>query len=252
MKTKQCTKCKKEQSIDDFHKQVSRPDGHRGECKECTKIRTKVYYDKNKEEINRKWKIWAIENKDKLNEINKNYRLNNKDKCTLASKKWKDENPDKVKTAKIIYRSNPEKVELELKSHKIWLKNNPDKVRKYSSNRYYKNRDKIDAKINKNISKHMWESLKGNKNGWHWESLVGYTLQNLIDHLENLFQHGMNWNNYGFKGWHIDHIIPISLWKFESYEDREFKQCWSLCNLQPLWAKDNLVKGNKLYENRRK
>jgi len=55
----------------------------------------------------------------------------------------------------------------------------------------------------------------------------------------------MNWNNYGKYGWTIDHIIPISWWKFESYEDREFKQCWCLANLQPLWAHDNFSKHNR-------
>ena len=55
----------------------------------------------------------------------------------------------------------------------------------------------------------------------------------------------MNWENQG--KWHIDHIIPISLWQFEIHTDREFRQCWALCNLQPLWGKDNLSKNNKIF-----
>jgi len=56
----------------------------------------------------------------------------------------------------------------------------------------------------------------------------------------------MSWNNYGYYGWHIDHIIPVSWWQFNSPEDREFKQCWALCNLQPLWRKDNQIKSDKM------
>jgi len=90
----------------------------------------------------------------------------------------------------------------------------------------------------------MRQSLKRNKNGYHWEKLVGYTLDNLIQHLESQFKEGMTWDNQG--KWHIDHIRPIFSFDFDSYKDKEFRQCWALDNLQPLWAKDNLRK-NKYY-----
>jgi hypothetical protein len=54
----------------------------------------------------------------------------------------------------------------------------------------------------------------------------------------------MTWMNYG--EWHIDHILPIDSFNFQSYEDYQFKECWSLENLQPLWAIDNIRKGNKI------
>ena len=50
----------------------------------------------------------------------------------------------------------------------------------------------------------------------------------------------MSWDNYG--EWHIGHIIPKVFFKYKSTDDIEFKYCWSLDNLQPLWAKDNLRK----------
>lgn len=89
----------------------------------------------------------------------------------------------------------------------------------------------------------IWHSLRGKKNGAHWQFIVGYTVQDLKDHLGSLFQNGMSWGNYG--QWHIDHIRPVSLFSFKSYKDKQFKQCWALSNLQPLWAEDNLRKGNK-------
>ena len=49
----------------------------------------------------------------------------------------------------------------------------------------------------------------------------------------------MNWNNYG--KWHIDHKIPSS-WgktKEEVYELNYYT------NLQPMWAGENLSKGNR-------
>ncbi len=126
-----------------------------------------------------------------------------------------------------------------------WTKNNPDKVkiieRKSKEKRYSNPKNKISICISSRIRC----SLKGNKKeNKSWEILVGYNLRQLMTHLENLFKEGMSWDNHGT--WHIDHIIPISLWEFSNYEDREFKQCWALCNLQPLWAKDNLSKRNKI------
>lgn len=75
-------------------------------------------------------------------------------------------------------------------------------------------------------------------------NILGYTLEDLKKHLENKFQPGMTWENYGIE-WHIDHIKPDSWFNYSSTEDLSFKECWSLSNLQPLWAKDNLKKGNR-------
>lgn len=80
------------------------------------------------------------------------------------------------------------------------------------------------------------------KNGRKWNILLGYTSAVLKLHLEKQFQPGMTWENYG--EWQIDHIKPISLFKFSSFNDPEFKACWSLNNLQPLWVEDNISKSN--------
>ncbi|MFC1453546.1 hypothetical protein ACFLQL_00010 [Verrucomicrobiota bacterium] len=91
--------------------------------------------------------------------------------------------------------------------------------------------------------------LKSIKSGHSWEELVGYTGDDLKKHLETKFISGMSWDNYGKDGWHIDHIIPKIFFKYKSYKDVEFQYCWSLNNLQPLWARDNMVKGKKLAPN---
>jgi len=102
-------------------------------------------------------------------------------------------------------------------------------------------------RLNDGISCVICQSLNGNKNGRHWEDLVGYTLNNLKTHLENLFDKYMSWDNYGYY-WHIDHIKPKSLFHFTKPEDKEFKECWTLNNLQPLEAIENIKKGNRYIE----
>lgn len=88
--------------------------------------------------------------------------------------------------------------------------------------------------------------LPGVKAGRKWESLVGYTVDELKVHLESLFQPGMTWGNIG--EWEIDHIRPVKYFNFSKPEHIDFKRCWALDNLQPLWKHDNRTKSAKLTE----
>jgi hypothetical protein len=80
--------------------------------------------------------------------------------------------------------------------------------------------------------------------------ILGYSIQQLVEHLESKFEDGMTWSNAGrqegVRCWHIDHIIPDAAFNYTSFEDEEFKKCWALDNLQPLWEEDNLQKSSKL------
>lgn len=94
------------------------------------------------------------------------------------------------------------------------------------------------------VSAAVYRMLKTGKGGRRWESLLGYTVDDLRAHLERLFVSGMSWDNYGLD-WHVDHRRPISSFQFESAECPDFKKAWALSNLQPLWASENLSKGAK-------
>ena len=100
---------------------------------------------------------------------------------------------------------------------------------------------RIDRRMSKNISR----QLKASKNGRSWKDLLGYTVEDLLSHLEKSFRDGMTWDNYG-RVWHIDHIIPKSFFIYDNYESEQFKACWSLSNLQPLLAEENRKKNNKV------
>lgn len=157
----------------------------------------------------------------------RNYFLTHLSTVNEARRQWSKLNKDKIKE----------------KDERYKLKY-PDRNKELKKRQHEINKNNIFLKINGNISTAIWRTIKGNKNGKHYETILGYKLQDLIKHLESKFKPGMAWGNYG--RWHIDHIIPISLWEFESYQDREFKQCWALCNLQPLWARENIAKKNKI------
>ena len=146
-------------------------------------------------------------------------------------------------------------------SKKAWYQNNKTKIKARSKKYYYDNKCAVLARcaawkkannispkyrLNDSISASIRYVLKSNKNGRHWETLVGYTLEQLIKHLEKQFKTGMTWENYGINGWHIDHKIPKSVFNFTKPEHRDFKRCWALSNLQPMWGVENISKSNKI------
>jgi hypothetical protein len=107
-------------------------------------------------------------------------------------------------------------------------------------------RSTVKGRINDAFSSAMYRALREAKSGRHWEDLVGYTLEQLKAHIEKQFKPGMSWDNYGKFTWHIDHKIPVAAFNFDSPECLDFKKCWALSNLQPLEAKKNHSKKDKV------
>jgi len=142
--------------------------------------------------------------------------------------------------------------------HTEWRKNNREHVNKKSA-KWDKNRCATDPdyKFKKYLRTAIWQSFKDNhsENVTNMLKHLPYTLTDLKEHITNLFTDSMSWENYG--EWHLDHKIPQSNFKFTSFEDNDFKECWSLTNLQPLWATTreingviyigNLNKNNRIY-----
>lgn len=116
-------------------------------------------------------------------------------------------------------------------------------------------------KLRSNISSSIRKLLKNsnlNKSGVSILNILDYSLIDFKAHLEKQFESWMTWDNWGtYKinewndndsstwRWHIDHIIPQSSFNFSSIEDENFKKCWSLENLRPLSAKQNVLDGNR-------
>lgn len=71
------------------------------------------------------------------------------------------------------------------------------------------------------------------------EEILGCSIEEFRKYIETKFQDGMTLENYG--KWHLDHIKPISL---AQTEEEVIKLC-NYTNFQPLWAYDNMSKGNK-------
>lgn len=136
----------------------------------------------------------------------------------------------------------PDQVDTRRKYKSDWLgrPGNREKTRQYL--RESRERRKLEPSftINERMSAAVRQSLTLGKQGWRWEKLVGYSLADLMAHLERQFERGMSWSNRG--EWHIDHIRPLAGFRFQTPADPQFREAWALTNLRPLWAVDNLTK----------
>ena len=113
--------------------------------------------------------------------------------------------------------------------------------REYVLDRLHSN---VQFRLKQTLSKRIWHSLK-NKNiqkSKRTMELIGCDIPFLIKYLELQFKPGMTWDNYG--KWHVDHIRPCI--SFDLQDTVQQKKCFHYTNLQPLWAYDNLSKGDKL------
>ncbi len=222
-----CKECGKEKSLDDFYKNKRMKDGYVNQCKACDS----VYWKKRRDDpktggIIRKRKN---EYQKRMYHTDSTYRL----KILKQGKESTNRNRERVR-----------------KYHQEWNKRPEVMSRKRIRERksYQRYKYNIAYKLKKNIRTSVWQSLNRrqiSKNGACWEKIVGYSRFQLKYHLEQLFVGDMSWDNYGNK-WHIDHIIPCSFFEYKNANDVEFKMCWRLENLQPLWASENHQKSNKI------
>ena len=151
----------------------------------------------------------------------------------------------KKKDSKLYYEKNkndPDFIKKRKKSHLEWLKENKDKVNK-TSNTYILKRRKTDPlfKLAMNMRGRMREFIKKsgfNKNKSTFK-FIGCSPDELKLYLEKKFKKGMTWKNHG--SWHIDHIKPLASAKSVDAMNKLFHYT----NLQPLWAEENLKKGDK-------
>jgi hypothetical protein len=118
-----------------------------------------------------------------------------------------------------------------------------ERLRMQSRRQYERSKQKPMFRLVQRIRAGLRQSLHGSKQA-RTEEMLGYRVADLRKHLERQFLRGMSWNNMG--EWHIDHIVPVSAFNFSSHLDEDFKRCWSLANLRPLWAEDNLRKGARI------
>jgi hypothetical protein len=146
---------------------------------------------------------------------------------------------------KILYhnrRADPSRRARDAEIAARWRERHPD--RSNASQRAADAKRRVDPLycLHKRMRGAIRKALLGRKGGRSWEVIVGYSREQLSRHIERLFTRGMTWQKFRDGAIHIDHRRPIV--SFPATE-QGFLECWSITNLQPLWAPDNLSKHDK-------
>lgn len=189
----------------------------------------------NAEQVNTWHREYYSANKDKIAERSKNY--NAQPDVQLRRKNRDIERGDELRKYKAEWHKKNPKTEEQVKLNKQYL-NSIGWHRTYSRKR---RETDIQFKLKTAIRNRLVCAIKNNQKKGSAVKLLGCTVESLKSYLEAQFQEGMTWNNWGLRGWHIDHRIAIS--KFDLQDTEQLARACHYTNLQPLWAVDNLRKG---------
>lgn len=209
------------------------------ECKKQARKNTINKYNKNhKEEINKKRLIYEANNREKIKARRKKYYYeyglkervakyakDNAKQINERIKRWRKENPEKDRLIRDRYKQN-----------------NYEAIKKRAREKRKEYYQDINKRLKFNISRAFNRYFTKSMTTAEYMKYFNYTIEDLKQHIENQFKDNMNWQNYGTL-WHIDHIKPQSWFDFNDIT--QIKECWSLKNLQPLYATVNLSKGNR-------
>ena len=158
--------------------------------------------------------------------------------------------------AKNFYKSNPE-------YKKQWRVENKERLNKEDRK---KRSNDICFRLRKNVSRSVSRMIEKNCAVKKHSILkfLPYTIEELKQHIESLFEPWMNWENHGHYQskswkdddvstwtWQIDHIIPQSELQYDSMEHSNFQKCWALNNLRPYSAKQNIIDGSQRIRHKR-
>ncbi len=168
----------------------------------------RAHIDRNRQAKQKYDEQYREANRERISEWRKQYYLENSDFVKTAVRRHREANPQWA----LDYRRN-----------------------KYHTNPTYRLIELHRGRCNSAIK------LGGAKKMQSYIKALGCTATEFREHIERLFVLGMNWSNYGPKGWHIDHIVACA--KFDLNDPVQQARCFHFTNMQPLWWYDNLAKG---------
>jgi len=201
----------------------------------------KRYRERHSQSLSQKREL----RREKARKASRDHYARNKSSYRTRRQEYRKQNREKLLAAsKAYYASNRDKV---CEKHREYRQENREKTRE--RNREYQ-RQKWQSDfaywLKKTVGRRMRDALScqsARKKG-RTAALIGCSVPDLALHLESMFLPGMSWENYGYHGWHIDHIIPLA--KFDLSDPTQQSAAFHYTNLQPLWAKDNLCKSDKV------
>jgi len=290
---KKCFYCNEEKGYSEFRKDPQKKDGLTSRCKSCInkpaividrslithKVCSDCNIDKDYSQYHKKTKngrcTVQARCKECMTEYKKKRYWSNRD-AELAKLAKSRNKPENIEQRKGYYEINKDAYKERAKKYQS-DENKRQRKLKLSSERYFKDRDKIRARHKANYMKpenkekqrkrhkirketdiayvikirlrhRLRSKLKDiNRRDCKYKSslmLLGCDMQFFKQYIESKFTDGMSWDR--LPEIHLDHIIPCD--KFDLTKIEEQRKCFHYSNIQPLWWYDNLSKGNRILE----
>lgn len=234
-----CKFCHQSKNINEFDKDQRYEDGRRNKCKSCK--RTPEFLERISKYNKEYGEKYRIDNKEKMKLYMTEYCDENYERLKEQKKQYYEDNKDHIlNRAKLHYEQNKEK-------KKIYRQDNKERIREYK--REYECSRKINDglyKLSRSIRSLITISFKNKftKKSKKTIDILGCDFQIFKDYIECQFDENMSWSNHGIY-WHLDHKIPVSWAKSEE----EVYLLNHYTNFQPLYWKENLIKGNRYETN---
>lgn len=258
---KSCGCCKATKDGSEFPKNKNSKDGLYSYCKQCVSERRKRDYDpakakaryqRKREELLEQKKVYYAAKKEEIRSRRQKYRDENREKVRQQTREFYEKNKAKRRAdAMRQYHKNRER---RLVVMRQWAAKNMEYKKDY--NRKYRpvlnarcrHRLQFDLqfRIANRLRCRLYQSIKRRrlKKACSFTKALGCTMEFLIAYLESMFEPGMTWDNWALDGWHIDHIRPLA--SFDLSDKEQFREACHYTNLQPLWAAENLSKGDRV------
>ncbi len=226
---KECSKCKLILSIDCYTKLIGSKDGYCSFCKACRRIKdatrktTRLTYTPDETPFMKTCRVCKKELPHTQFRIHRGCTDGRYTTCVdcVPKSTWTKE---KQKASELKYVSN-----------------NKEKIKE----KWKRDGQKINRRIRNSMNKRIKEALFTTKNTTkrnHTIEYIGCSFEFFKAWITYQFIDGMSWDNYG--KWHFDHVKPCKA--FDLSNEDEQKQCFNWRNIQPLWGKDNHMKGGKI------
>ena len=165
----------------------------------------------------------------------------------------------KWKLARDKYRNSSKGKRVQLKLNRTYASKEETKItraskewqenRKYNRNKWDKeDRKRPERKVSSRLRSRLYYALRdvGKFKESEAYKIFGCSKEFLIKFIEKQFKANMNWEN--INEWQLDHIVPVKYFR-DNYDLTDIniqKICFHYSNLQPMWSKHNLSKGDKV------
>lgn len=269
VQSKVCTRCKKEKPFSEFNKNGKR--GLYPSCKVCKEDRMRTlgsrerWYRANAEYVKEKAKAWRESERGKALIRAKNRRQDVRDKKRERSRigramglSWAANGRGNIPQHDAHVRAWKAWKTLAAKASKVvlhcahvsaWRKARASDAyrHRYRTDPEFCAKEKMRARLRTvgvdNLGLHKNAAFYAKRGKWRetWAQILGYTQEQLIEHLRRTVPRGWRFEHFLSGELEIDHIKPRSM--FDMRMQEEVIACWSLENMRLLPASENRRKG---------